>query len=638
MAEMIPTQIPSVARQEEKTIFEILNHGPLSRSENWVIFHSIKVPRRGSPSRLNEIHFVILIPNLWCVICIFVKPSSTQSIWDKINSLFVSYPNLAKDITEDLRSLYSASHFRDDSPLSLGYAVVSPDLDSRQLTIITPSHIKSGTFDILETTLKDYAADDLAAELWEDFEEPHTSENWKDWAEFWDKAQEELLVKLRSDLESSNIPTKIIYRDNMETLRSQLLRLTEDQVSSLDHVEINDRCVIDGAAGTGKTVLAKELAKRRCKVGDTVGLLCSNRYLSYDFEKWAATISNESSGKIIAGTPATLPGKIFEKDGTLFEKHERRLNASRQLQQTLRSGSVDEGWKTFINDTVNDLKQIIDNTDTDPGKGGIFDYLILDEAQNLCDEVFLELMDVLLKHGLAEGKWTMFGDFIYQNIVTLGRTVYGKDIFDGRDVLTDFGDGLHWSNDKLETNCRNTQQISDAVAKLLNIHSLPRSGVHGPHVQIQLYDGLERLNNMLNDSISSWINKGFNSKDIMLLSSGTDNVFGDIIKEYGDEYGGKVLRSLHEFTEDHRGDSSEGNAIRYSDVYDYQGLESDFVVLVMPETPENVKLAGGTVLTQVQHLDRVLYTGMSRAHTMLIIFAHKNYKTILQRRWPDYDW
>ena len=626
MPEMIPDEIPSHAQQAKKTIFETLKHSVPTQSEDWIIFHSIQIPQRGDSTNSRVIDFVILIPDLLCVICIIVKRNSIRFPWRK------SDIGLARDIMEDLRSHFENPHFLADSPLSLGCAVVIPNTSNGVEIIVSNGNKYAVALDSLEDTLVDYA-----------IHLPEVLKTLDKYGEEWDEAQK-ARYKLQSELDPANIPTETIFRDVLETSRRQLLRLTMDQLSSLRHVELNPRCVIDGAAGTGKSVLAKELAKRRCEEGQTVGLLCSNRYLSRDFEEWAVAISNESSGRIIAGTPATLPGKIFEEDRTLFEKHEQRLDASRQLEQTLRSGFLDDGWEIFINDTVNDLKQIIDNTDADPGKRGIFDYLIVDEAQNLCDEVFLKLMDMLLKHGLAEGKWTMFGDFIYQNIVTLDRDSRDKNDHDGRDVLADFGNGLHWSNDKLETNCRNTHEISDAVAKLLGINSLPRSGVHGPHVQIQLFDPLEQLNGMLDALISSWIDKGFNPTDIILLSSGTDRVFDDIVSEYGGEYGGWKLHPLSEVPEDRRqnspdsGDSFQGSILRYSDIYDFQGLESNLAILIMPQTADEVELAGGIVLTRVEHLDRVLYTGMSRAHTMLVIFAHKSYQDNLKESWPDYDW
>ena len=643
MAEMIPDKILSHAGSAKAKIFEILKYGRLAQDRNWIIFHSIQVPQRAMPSRSRPIDFVILIPNQLCVICIVVKPSLTESFWSGLIGRFRSHTDLAEDITEDLRSLYKDSHFRDSSPLSLGYAVVSPDLGSEQLTITTPDHdsgTKSGPLDILETTLECYAGT-LNPELW-DLDKLHTDEDWNEWEESWNKAQEELLVKLRSDLErpqpdseGSKIsdPT-IIFRDDPETLRSQLLRLTEDQVSSYEKFLENPRCVIDGAAGTGKTVLAMDLAKQRCEKGETVGLLCSNRYLSHDFEKWAAAVSNNSNGRIIVGTPATLPGKIFEEDSTSFGgKHKRRCEESPQLEQTLKFGFLNDGWESFIEETVNDLTQVIENADK-VEKNGIFDYLIVDEAQNLCAEVFLKLMDILLKQGLVKGRWSMFGDFVYQTIV-----IFDREVPDVLKILEDFDKDLDWEYEKLRTNCRNTQQISDAVEELAPIESVPRSGVHGPHVQIKFFDTLDRLNEMLQDLIPTYRNKGRKSKECILLSSGADNVFDEIVEEYGGEYNGWQLHPLCEGTEN---SSSESNILWYSDVYDYQGLESNLVILVMPKprTGEHVELAGGDIiLTQAQHLMRILYTGMSRAHTMLIILAEKNsYEESFKESWPGYDW
>ncbi len=629
MAEMIPDKIPSHAGPEKIRIFEILKHGKLPQSENWRIFHSITVP-----SNSRVIDFVTLIPNQLCVICIVVD-LSTSSARHRFESISSRDLNLVKNITEDLRSNYQGTHFRANSPLSLGYAVVSPDLDSGELRIIIPDSdrdIISEPLDNLETTLEGYAGT-LNPELW-DLDKLHTEVDWNEWRESWDKAQEELLVKLRSDLEKlqpdsevSKIsdPT-IIYRDDPETLRSQLLVLTEEQVRSYEEFLKEPRCVIDGAAGTGKTVLARYLAKQRCEMGETVGLLCSNRYLIDDFEKWAEAVSKNSNGKIIVGTPSTLPSKIFEKNNTLSERHKQRVNVD--LEKTLRFGFLKHEWQSFIEETVNDLTQVIDNADK-AKESGIFDYLIVDEAQNLCDEVFLKLMDVLLKDGLAKGKWSMFGDFVYQNIVTLDRD-------EGTDVLKKFDEGIDWEEDTLKTNCRNTQEISGAVENLVQIKSLPRSGVHGPHVAIKLFDSLDELNKMLQDLISTYSNEGIKSTESILLSSGEANVFNEIVNKYDDQYNEWQLRPIGEDIEE---SSAEGNILRYSDVYDYQGLESNFVILVMPETGEHVELAGGNVLTRPQHLNRVLYTGMSRAHTMLVILAEKSsYEEILKTRWPNYEW
>lgn len=56
--------------------------------------------------------------------------------------------------------------------------------------------------------------------------------------------------------------------------------LTEQQFFILDFFERNRRCAIEGGAGSGKTVLASELAYRRAEAGERVLLTCFNRPLA----------------------------------------------------------------------------------------------------------------------------------------------------------------------------------------------------------------------------------------------------------------------------------------------------------------------------------------------------------------------
>lgn len=57
-------------------------------------------------------------------------------------------------------------------------------------------------------------------------------------------------------------------------------RLLKEQVSLLNYLDEQDRAVINGMAGTGKTLMAVEKAKRHGAAGEKVLFLCYNRYLS----------------------------------------------------------------------------------------------------------------------------------------------------------------------------------------------------------------------------------------------------------------------------------------------------------------------------------------------------------------------
>jgi hypothetical protein len=68
-------------------------------------------------------------------------------------------------------------------------------------------------------------------------------------------------------------------RFKIETRERQFLRLTNEQARILEYLEDQDKAVISGTAGTGKTVIALEKARRLGNSGRNVLLLCYNATL-----------------------------------------------------------------------------------------------------------------------------------------------------------------------------------------------------------------------------------------------------------------------------------------------------------------------------------------------------------------------
>ena len=608
MAIMIPDVIPT--HQSEEIIFNNLKHAAQARE--WIVLHSINVENPKHSEKPREIDFVILIPEYCSVICLDAKAGGYDLRGGRWYSSYATEPleipppDRARSAMFALQTQFR-TYFSNHPALSIGCAVAFTDAKEPDSSLTHQAKLIWAD-DALDPDGLSKKIEEHAKALSNDIQ----------------VAQQENLDKLRSELENNMTSEPIkrpetIIRSDLATLRPHLLRLTTDQLNSLKRVKLNDRCVIYGAAGTGKTVLAMELARRRCEEeGETVALLCSNPNLSDRFDKWAKTLSEASEGRVVAGTPATLPNWAFREASDLRGKHHRRLNASPGLEESLRFRYWESQWEKFIDETVEDLKQVGE---------GVFDYLIVDEAQNMCDKVFLKLMDALLKDGLADGRWTMFGDFKYQNIVSPDFHKKAKK------VLKDFG--LNWTNDELETNCRNTHEIASAVAKFVDIDSPPISGVHGPLVQLEYFSDQDELEDMLDRLVNSLKGRDFGSQQIILLSSDADNEFGR------STYGGWELKNIGEIRiREHRGQGIEphlipagpDNILRYSNIYDFQGLESEVAILVMPVTGKSKILAGSVTLPNFKHLQRILYIGMSRAKAMLIIVADKNYKQTLKRR------
>ena len=669
MAIMIPPEIPDDAPVFKKMIFETLK--VVAKARDWIVLHGVEIPTGDNSTNSREIDFIILIPDILSVVCLeVVTDKSLTSPLDDVQSAL-----------EVLRNHYATSHFHPDSPLSLGYAVAFPDgvklkeeeppkhLASMFQEAELPAylHLMTGTSDerynaldpdSLGVTLTSYAVD--LTKVWEILSD----------LDKLPKAQI-TLDDLRSDLVSTGTTIARIFHYNLETGFPQLLGLTDDQLKvlqlvgcpppstvllessdqlNLESKEVKPHYVIKGPAGTGKTVLALELAKQRCRQGDTVALLCCNPYLSHRFESWAKTLSSDHDGKVLAGTPATLPLWAFGEDSTLKDKHQQRLTASPNLEGSLKLGYLDTGWPQFINDTIVDLEQVIDHMVGAPEQKGIFDYLVVDEAQNLCAQVFLRLMDKLLKGGLVNGKWSMFGDFDNQDITSAHLTNKATDIL--RNFLNEKceKDRLkeeeasedYWEEEELKINCRNTHEIASTVAELVRIKVPSKSGVHGPLVQMEYFESKENLGDQLDSLISDLKeNRGFSSQQIILLTSTKHD--GDESDKFDFDtnraYGGWELLNISEVKETavptdterilRHSNPDPNTPIRYSDVYDFQGLESDVAILVLPVVTKIV--AGRPILPKYEHRRRLLYTGMSRAKAKLIILAQEPYRESLER-------
>ena len=61
--------------------------------------------------------------------------------------------------------------------------------------------------------------------------------------------------------------------------RSAFNRLLKEQANILNFLDEQPYAVINGAAGTGKTMIALEKARRHAENGDKVLFLCFNRFL-----------------------------------------------------------------------------------------------------------------------------------------------------------------------------------------------------------------------------------------------------------------------------------------------------------------------------------------------------------------------
>ncbi len=183
----------------------------------------------------------------------------------------------------------------------------------------------------------------------------------------------------------------------------QMAELTEGQYRLLDFLRYQRRVAVCGCAGSGKTLLAVEQARRLGTQGYRVLLTCFNKYLAEHFSAAAGlpkgvTIATfhglcqqmGEAAHLDLGRPADMP------DGEWYDKRmpEILLEAAGRLGGQYDAILVDEG-QDFANDFWDPLKMLL----VDPERGIL--YVFHDDNQNLYS-TGLQLPDDLLVYQLSD--------------------------------------------------------------------------------------------------------------------------------------------------------------------------------------------------------------------------------------------
>ena len=195
----------------------------------------------------------------------------------------------------------------------------------------------------------------------------------------------------------------------------QLIQVTEEQCEALADLEINPRMIVHGSAGTGKTILAQELAKRFEANGRTVLLLFYNKGI-------AAKVRSafEKKSRVTVSTFSSFAKRLVEANDPQWWEAQTNKN--------------DEFWHLVLPAKLLDIGE---------AKQPKFDAVIVDEGQDFKPEWY-EYLQTLLKSG-TESHFSVFLD-------------EHQDIFG------------HWKHfpcvpppakKVLTKNCRNTKSIVD---------------------------------------------------------------------------------------------------------------------------------------------------------------------------------
>lgn len=352
-----------------------------------------------------------------------------------------------------------------------------------------------------------------------------------------------------------------------QTELETMLRIQQKPVMNL--VSLNDRVLVEGGAGTGKSMIGMEVAKRKATEGLRVACLCFNRLIGKSMESQLASLNQPN---LIAGTVHSV---LLKLTGVTVPKDH------------------DASW------WEKEALDLIEEKLTDPELASIatFDYVVIDEAQDILAQPALwNCLQLLIEGGLEKGRFLMLGDFINQSL-TLNENALERNI---RELK---GHVARWI---LDENCRNYRWIGEVAltlsASAKNTWSgYMRAGGSLDNWKLYPYDDDAQQVRKVMDLVQSFRNNGFNDADITLLSfrSNESSIMGNLVRN------GLIMEKASELDSRH---------IRYSTINAYKGMENKVIIITdIVFSPQN------------RDLDRKLfYTGMTRATERLVVMCRQS--------------
>ena len=249
-----------------------------------------------------------------------------------------------------------------------------------------------------------------------------------------------------------------------------------------------------------------------------------------------------------------------------------------------------------------------------------FDVLVMDEAQDLLSPGRLLLLDLTIRGGLGDGRWSMFGDFTHQSLYNRNRSDGSDDPVADLEAYGRQGPeggsrgGLQFVKAGLKRNCRNTRNIAEHTAMIAGFETPPfRPGAEsGIDVGYRYWGPSSRWQDLLAEVV-----EGLTKKDKLPVVDITVLTPGRAEKE-------ALLKleriSGHPLVDYAPNQSVEQPGIKVSTIHAFKGMESPIVII--PGLDRDLK----------DWNPSLLYVGMSRARSLLILIVHEKARDAVRCR------
>ena len=370
---------------------------------------------------------------------------------------------------------------------------------------------------------------------------------------------EEMRQLLRPDFR-----TALTLNSSLCQLETEQVRLTEEQMHVLRRMEANPRTLIRGAAGTGKTILALDVAAREARRGRAL-YLCFNRLLG---QHVGEHVKLRCAGLPLEAESIHMWFRRLIEDAQLVERLERIPSTDPQFYSS--------HFPSVAADAILELER-------EP-----YSCIVIDEGQDLLRSGYLDVLDLVLEGGLNNGKWSVFYD-------------PSQEIYSGLDPaevsrLLGFGCAQY----RLTVNCRNTQGIAVQTSIVSGIDSAIEGAIEGGLAENEFVASTQHAVSRLEHWVRRLRAEGLGRNDMIILGTRTlaNSSLGATSR-----VDGLRIRDIS------RSDEKVRDSLDYCTMHAFKGLERKAV------------LAWDVDSIDMDEHRLLHYCGLSRARSCLVTFV-----------------
>jgi hypothetical protein len=513
MARMVPDIDPQmIGNHGERLFYEAARRLP----DEYAVFYSFKFALGGAGQEplgapdVGEIDFVVIHPALGYV-TIEVKQgeiSYCDGTWswfkDGRHSPLRKDPAVqAQNAMYAILERYKKASSTDTFPLKIRYAVAFPEC--ARIVGVLPPHLDpvgvllAGDLEVLDSRLLAVFGTKSA------------------------RPQPKAVELLAAKVLAPSFRALSGVEEQIQLFEARAKRLlTDEQERILEETELDIRKVFFGAAGSGKTFLAMEKARRLAAVGRKVYLTCFNKNLA-DYMR------------------RNLPDAV-----TVGNFHDYLMGVLRQAGRPCREPEDDAAKRRFYADHL--PSEAFEYYASAP-EAVRFDSIVVDEGQDFSESWFVCLESMLRRQ---DGEFYVFAD--------PNQNLFG--------VQDDYLKRMPVSRHRLTRNLRNTASISEWVSSFVTEGKLRPVLEGGIPVVYHPWDNPAEEKRLIEAEAGRLVGQGIRLHRIIILSP--DRLEKSCLA------GATCLRSwsLSDFR------SGPPNSLRFATIRSFKGLEADIAFLI----------------------------------------------------------